>query len=117
MRAIAADSSAQTAAAVTFFDGMPSMAPTDGNRELLAVLDRVSRDLGTGPIVEHDPNERGAGDISFVAHLLPGLDGLGALGEKEHAPGEYIDLAELPRLVERAALLVHRLTEATAPLP
>ena len=71
----------------------------------------MSRDLGSGPIVEQDPNERGAGDISFVAHLLPGLDGLGALGEQEHARGEYIDLAELPRLIQRAALLVHRLRE------
>ena len=35
----------------------------------------------------------------------------GALGEQEHAPGEYIDLAELPRLIQRTALLVHRLGE------
>ncbi len=92
-------------------DGMPPMAPTDGNRALLALLDRVSRDLGTGPYVEHDPTQRGAGDISFVAHLLPGLDGLGAMGDQEHAPGEFIELAELPDLVKRAALLVHRLAD------
>lgn len=111
MRAIVGRSSPQTSATIQFVDGMPSMAPTAGNRVLLAALDRASRDLGTGPYAEHDPNERGAGDISFVAHLLPGLDGLGALGEQEHARGEYIDLGELPRLIQRAALLVHRLGE------
>ncbi len=111
MRAIVGRPSPQTSATIRFVDGMPSMAPTAGNRALLAALDRASRDLGTGPYAEHDPNERGAGDISFVAHLLPGLDGLGALGDQEHAPGEYIDLAELPRLIQRTALLVHRLGE------
>ncbi len=109
MRAIVGRPSPQTSATIRFVDGMPSMAPTAGNRVLLAALDRTSRDLGTGAYAEHDPNERGAGDISFVAHLLPGLDGLGALGEQEHARGEYIDLAELPRLIQRTALLVHRL--------
>lgn len=109
MRAIVARSSPQTGATISFAAGMPSMAPTAGNRALLAELDRASRDLGTGAVVEQDPSERGAGDISFVAHLLPGLDGLGALGEQEHARGESIDLAELPRLIQRAALLVHRL--------
>jgi glutamate carboxypeptidase len=111
MRAIVGRPSPRTSATIRFVDGMPSMAPTAGNRALLAALDRASRDLGTGPYAEHDPNERGAGDISFVAHLLPGLDGLGALGDLEHAPGEYIDLAELPRLIQRTALLVHRLGE------
>lgn len=115
MRAIVARSSPQTAATISFNAGMPSMAPTAGNRALLAVLDRASRDLGTGPVVEQDPSERGAGDISFVAHLLPGLDGLGALGDQEHARGEYIDLDELPRLVQRAALLLHRLQTTPAP--
>ena len=115
MRAIVARSSPQTGATISFNAGMPSMAPTAGNRALLAVLDRASRDLGTGPVVEQDPSERGAGDISFVAHLLPGLDGLGALGDQEHARGEYIDLDELPRLVQRAALLLHRLQTTPAP--
>ena len=115
MRAIVARSAPQTRATLSFVAGMPSMAPTAGNRALLAALDRVSRDLGTGPVVEQDPSERGAGDISFVAHLLPGLDGLGALGDQEHARGEYIDLDELPRLVQRAALLLHRLGTMPAP--
>jgi glutamate carboxypeptidase len=114
-RAIVARHAPQTGAEIRFLDGMPSMAPTAGNRRLLGVLAGVSRDLGTGPIVEQDPGERGAGDISFIGHLLPGLDGLGALGEQEHARGEYVDLAELPHLVQRAALLIHRL--ATTPAP
>ncbi|MGK2856406.1 MAG: M20/M25/M40 family metallo-hydrolase [Thermoanaerobaculia bacterium] len=110
MRAIVARSLPKTTASIEFELLMPSMAPTDGNRELLRVLDGVSRDLGTGPMTVHDPSKRGAGDISFVAHLVDGLDGLGALGDKEHAPGEYIDLGELPNLTKRTALLIYRLT-------
>jgi len=85
------------------------MEPTDGNRALLALIDQVSRDLGDGPLVAHDPSKRGAGDISFVATLVSGLDGLGALGKQEHAPGEYADLDTLPILTKRAALLMYRL--------
>ena len=114
MRAIVARHAPQTAGEITFVHGMPSMAPTAGNRALLAVLDDVSRDLGSGPVVEQDPSERGAGDISFVADLLPGLDGLGALGEQEHARGEYVDLAAMPHLVGRTALLIHRLQATPA---
>ncbi len=109
MRAIVARSSPGTSATISFSEGMPPMPPTDGNRELLARLDRISRDLGTGGYVEHDPTQRGAGDVSFVAHLLPALDGLGALGDREHAPGEFVDLAALPALIQRTALLIHRL--------
>lgn len=115
MRAIIARSLPKTSATLTFEDGMPSMEPTDGNRALLATLDQVSRDLGTGPITPHDPSQRGAGDVSFVAALVSGLDGLGALGAQDHAPGEYLDLEEMPALTKRAALLMHRLMWGTPP--
>ncbi len=110
MRAIVAKNLPKTSASIEFELIMPSMAPTDGNRALLRALDGASRDLGTGPMGEHDPSKRGAGDISFVAHLVDGLDGLGALGDKEHAPGEWAELDELPNLTKRAALLIYRLT-------
>jgi glutamate carboxypeptidase len=110
MRAIVARNLPKTTASIEFETLMPSMAPTDGNRELLRVFDGASRDLGTGPMAAHDPSKRGAGDISFVAHLVDGLDGLGALGDNEHAPGEYIELDELPNLTKRTALLIYRLT-------
>ncbi len=110
MRAIVARSLPRTSATISFTDGMPSMAPTDGNRALLKVLDGVSRDLGAGPIGEHDPLRRGAGDVSFVAGVVDCLDGLGAEGEKEHAPGEVLELPSLVTRAQHAALLIYRLT-------
>lgn len=115
MRAIIANNLPKTSATISFVDGMPSMEPTDGSRALLATLDRVSRDLGTGPMTPHDPSKRGAGDVSFVATLVSGLDGLGALGAQEHAPGEYTDLEEMPALTKRAALLMNRVLWANPP--
>jgi glutamate carboxypeptidase len=112
MQAIVARNLPKTSATIAFTDGMPSMAPTDGNRALMEVIDRCSRDLGAGPLVPHDPSQRGAGDISFVSEIVPGLDGLGALGQHEHAPGEYVQLDALPLLTKRAALLMHRLGAA-----
>jgi hypothetical protein len=105
----------KTSAAISFVDGMPSMAPTDGNRALLAALDRVSQDIGTGPIVAHDPSKRGAGDISFVAAQVAGLDGLGGRGDLDHAPGEWTDLDEMVALTKRAALLLNRVLWAAPP--
>jgi glutamate carboxypeptidase len=111
MQAIVADSLPGTSASIEFEIEYPSMAPTDGNREVLAVLDTVSRDLGAGPIVAQDPGERGAGDISFVCSgRLACLDGLGAMGDKDHAPGEYMAVPSLRPLTQRAALLIYRLT-------
>lgn len=112
MRAIVAEHLPRTAAGIEFIDGMPSMEPTAANHELLARLDACSRDLGYGPVTAHDPARRGAGDVSFVADLLPALDGLGAVGGGEHAPGEHIELDALRVQVERAALLMYRLSQA-----
>jgi glutamate carboxypeptidase len=70
----------------------------------------VSRDVGLGPVRALPPEERGAGDISFVAATVAGLDGLGADGGNSHREDEFIDLDSLAPQIKRAALLMYRLT-------
>jgi len=112
MRAIVAGPNRpQTSAEITFEDAYPAMQPTDGNRALLDVLDRVSQDLGQGPVKAYDPGARGAADISFIAAYVDGMDGLGVMGSGAHSPDETINLGTFPLLTQRAALLIHRLTQ------
>jgi glutamate carboxypeptidase len=101
----------QTSAEITFEDAYPAMQPTDGNRALLTVLDQVSRDLGQGPVKAYDPGGRGAADISFIAKYVDGMDGLGVMGSGAHSLDETINLRTFPLLTQRAALLIHRLTQ------
>ncbi|MBL0240233.1 MAG: M20/M25/M40 family metallo-hydrolase [Chloracidobacterium sp.] len=111
MMEIVAKSLPGTTATITFEDGLPAMSPNDGNYGLLADLDKVSKDLGFGAIEALDPGERGAGDIAFVADLVPSLDGIGIGGSRaSHAKGESAELSSLPMLTKRAALLIYRLT-------
>jgi glutamate carboxypeptidase len=110
MRAIVAHNLPRTSARITFEDRYPAMTPNAGNDQLLKELDQVSQDLGAGKMEALDPGERGAGDIAFVSHLIPGLDGIGASGGGAHAPGEFVELDSLPVLTKRAALLIYRLT-------
>jgi glutamate carboxypeptidase len=110
MREIVAKSLPGAKATITFEDGIPAMSPREENYALLKVLDQASQDLGFGKIEPLDPGARGAGDIAYVAHLLPGLDGLGATGGNSHAKGEYADLDTLLRQIKRAAILIYRLT-------
>jgi len=109
MEAIVAGNAPGTTATISFDEGYPPMAPTDGNRALLARLNEVNRDLGLEPQEELDPMRRGAGDISFIAHLADGLAGLGPSGERAHAPGETIHLDSIRRQAQRAAILISRL--------
>jgi glutamate carboxypeptidase len=112
MKAIVGRHLPGTGAEIAFDDGAyPPMAPTEASRALLARLNAVNRDLGLGEMGEFDPLKRGAGDIGFVAHLLPGLVGLGTAGEGSHAPGETADLASIPRQAKRAAILMTRLAK------
>jgi glutamate carboxypeptidase len=110
MRDIVAHSLPRTSAKITFEDRYPAMTPAEGNYQLLKQLDQVSQDLGAGKVEALDPGERGAGDIAFISHLIPGLDGIGASGGGAHAPGEFVELDSLPLLTKRAALLIYRLT-------
>jgi glutamate carboxypeptidase len=95
-------------------DGYPPMAPTEGNKALLAKLNEVNTTLGLPQMPAGDPANRGAGDISFVA-FIDGLVGLGMAGEGSHAPGETADLKSLDRQAKRAALLMTRLSKEPRP--
>ena len=110
MQEIASAHLPHTSAEIRFDDGYPPMAPTDGNRRLLALYDQVSRDLGFGPVGMVDPAKAGAADVSFVAALVSmAIDGIGMAGTDDHSPKEAADLAAFPMQVKRAAVLLHRL--------
>ena len=110
MQAIVAANLPMTSAEITFDDSYPPMAPTAESMDLLRLLSRVSTDLGYGPIEPHDPLERGAADVSFVAADIPAIDGLGAAGSGGHTIHETVDLRSIPIAIKRAAILIYRLT-------
>ena len=111
MFGIVAASAPKTKASISFDPGSyPAMAPTDGNKALLADLNAVNRDLGLAEQSALDPLKRGAGDISFVANDVDGLVGLGVYSKGDHAPGETVDLDSIKRQAKRAAILMTRLS-------
>jgi glutamate carboxypeptidase len=110
MRAIVARHLPETSAEIEFTDGYPAMSPTPDNEALLDRLNDVNRDLGAPALAALDPDLRGAGDISFVAPFVSGLSGLGMPGAGAHTPDETVDLSALPLQIQRAALLIYRLT-------
>jgi glutamate carboxypeptidase len=115
MKAIVARHLDKTDAEIEFSDdGYPPMAPSDGNKALLAKLNQVNAALDLPEMPAGDPANRGAGDISFVA-FIDGLVGLGLAGEGSHAPGETADLKSLDIQAKRAALLITRLSKEPRP--
>jgi len=110
MRAIVSQNLPHTSASISFTDSYPAMGPTAGNQAVLDILSEVSQDLGFGPVSGYDPGRRGAADISFVADYTDGLDGLGTMGNGAHTPQETVNLKTMNALIQRAALLIYRLT-------
>lgn len=111
METIVAAHAPGTSATISFDPGgYPAMAPTDGNRALLAKLNRINVDLGLPEMAPLDPLKRGAGDISFVAGDVDGLVGLGTASRGDHAPGETVSLTSIRRQAKRAAILMSRLS-------
>ena len=101
-----------TRAVLSFEDGYPSLAPSEGNARLLAMYDQASRDLGFGPVEAVSPDRAGAADVSFVADEVPAIiDGVGLMGHDDHTPGETADLTTLPSQTKRAAVLLYRLSQ------
>ena len=114
MRTIVSKSLPNTKSEISFLEAYPPMAPTDGNKRLLAMYDQASRDLGFGAVQAVDPSRAGAADVSFVAKTVPmAIDGLGLSGHDDHTEKETADLRMLAPLTKRAAVLMHRLTEGS----
>jgi glutamate carboxypeptidase len=100
----------KTSATITFDAGYPPMAPTQGNRRLLAMYDKASRDIGAGGVIAVDPSRAGAADGAFIASSVPMIiDGIGLSGHDDHSDKETADLRMLPSQTKRAALTIYRL--------
>jgi glutamate carboxypeptidase len=113
MEAIVAKSLPGTHAAITFDEGYPAMAPTEGNTRLLAMYDQASRDLGFGTVTAVSPDRAGAADVSFVAGKIKTIiDGVGLMGRDDHTAKETADLTTLPSQTKRMAVLLHRIHKA-----
>jgi glutamate carboxypeptidase len=110
MQAIVAKNLPGTTASLDFQEGYPPMAPTDGNRALLAKLNAVNRDLKLPEMAEMDPARRGAADSAFVAADVDTLAGLGVAGGNAHAEGEWVDLTSIPLQALRSAAFITRLS-------
>jgi glutamate carboxypeptidase len=113
MTRIVAASLPHTSATITFDEGYPPMAPTEGNARLLAMYDQASRDLGFGAVTAVSPDRAGAADVSFVANSVKTIiDGVGLMGRADHTVAETADLATLPSQTKRMAVLLHRIVKA-----
>ncbi len=116
MEAIVAQNLPGTSATLEYEIRYPPMAPTDGNRELLARLNAINADLGLAAMQEFPPSRRGAADISFVAPVVDAaLAGMGPNGGGSHAEGESVDLPSIVRQAQRAAILMGRLADEEWP--
>ncbi len=110
MREIVADNFPHTSAQISFDDGYPPLAPTEGNRRLLERYSQASQDLGLGAVGPVNPRLAGAADVSFTEGLVEmAIDGLGMAGSAGHTVDETGVLAALPGQSKRAAVLLYRL--------
>ena len=113
MRAIVARPLPGATAKIEFDpDGYPPMAPTEGNRALLARLNVVNRDMGLAADGRARPGEarrrrhqlRRRRTSTAWSASAPASDG-------DHAPGETVDIASIWRQAKRAAILMSRLAK------
>ncbi|HSG65130.1 MAG TPA: M20/M25/M40 family metallo-hydrolase [Gammaproteobacteria bacterium] len=110
MRAVVARHLPQTNAELSFDEGYPAMFPSEGNERLRVQLSKINEDLGRGSMPAVDPLARGAADIAFVSPYTDGLAGMGPAASGGHTPNERLDLESIPAAVQRAAILMYRLS-------
>lgn len=103
----------QTQAEIVFDEGYPPLAPTEGNKQLLAYFNQVSNDLGFGEVTAVKPRDAGAADISFTSGYVDmALDGVGMRTTGGHTVNERADPRSIAMEAKRVAVLLHRLTSA-----
>ena len=113
MRSIVAEHLPKTNAKIEFKGVYPAMAATPASHQISQEWSDISVALGLGPVAEAGVMSGGAGDIAFVAPFVPGLVGVGILGEGYHAEGEKAYLDSLASQAKRNAVLMERLTQIT----
>jgi glutamate carboxypeptidase len=111
MREIVGKHLPRTGSTISFDEGYPAMPATEAGHELVKQLNAVNQTLGLPAMPELDPMLRGAGDIAYVAPYVPGLVGVGAMGEGAHADTETIFLDSIAKQAKRNALLMYRLSQ------
>ena len=111
MRAIVARPLNGAESSITFADRYPAMEVTDAGRRLLQIFDGASRSLGYPAVGTSAPESRGAGDVSFIAPIIPGIDGLGPDGSGAHSPRELVYLPTVKMSAVRAAVFMSRLVD------
>jgi glutamate carboxypeptidase len=79
--------------------GRQPMEKTPGNRRLWELAQEAASDLD---IDLEEATAGGGSDGNTTSLYTPTLDGLGAVGDEAHAPGEFV---YLDRMAERAALV------------
>ncbi len=85
--------------------GRKPMEKTPGNQKLWQLARSAASELG----IEIEQGTAGGGSDGNTTSLwTPTLDGLGAVGDAAHAPGEFV---YLDRIIERSALLSRLLLE------
>ena len=110
MTRLTAAPSPRTTAHIEFEEGYPPLAPSDGNRRLLALVDKASRDLGLGDLEPVDPARAGAADVSFLGGRVPMvIDAMGLKGSGGHTVQETARLNTLSWQAQRVAVLLSRL--------
>lgn len=111
MHQIVSDNLKHTSAKLSFGEGYPPMAPTEGNYALLKQYSDASESLGYGVVKAVNPRNAGAADISFAAeHVDMALDGLGLMGSGGHTRDEVADMSSFAKNMHKAALLMYRLS-------
>ena len=111
MKAIVAKNLPKTSAEITFDEGYPPLAPTEGNLALLKLFDQASRDLGFGKVDAVKPRNAGAADISFTAGYVDmAMDAVGMESTGGHTIHETANLKSMTMQAKRAAILLYRLT-------
>jgi glutamate carboxypeptidase len=85
--------------------GRPPMEKTPGNQILWQQAQQAASELG---IELEEATAGGGSDGNTTSLYIPTLDGLGAVGDGAHAPGEFI---YLDGMVERGALLSRLMLE------
>lgn len=115
MQEVTAQSLPGTSATLTFDEGYPPLAPTEGNRRLLALFNQASLDLDLGEVTAVSPDKAGAADVSFVAGIVPMImDAAGLKGRDGHTVNETANLQTLTVQTKRAAVLLARIAAGAA---